>query len=118
MRVQTSIVERIWISRASPPVATRAVQLSPTEDGQTFEISIVEARYMNAQLILLAIAHVSVAKSAADVYACVEESPGRRVMADNAEVVCFEGPWMRSVGTMLARRSWPAASVCLYFCIP
>jgi hypothetical protein len=57
------------------------------------EMEIVGARYKNARLILLAIAHVSVARSAADVYACVEESPGRLVMADNPEVVCFEGAW-------------------------
>ncbi len=93
---QTDIVERIRINHDHPPYARVTMEAGPVHsDIQDIEIRTVGARYKNAQLILLAIAHVSVAKSAADVYACVEESPGRRVMADNPEVVCFEGSWTK-----------------------
>jgi hypothetical protein len=95
---QTDVVSRIRINHMYPPYDAVMVEAGSKDahDRETVNDAL-EARYQNAQLILLAIAHVSVAKSAADVYACVEESPGRRVMADNPDVVCFEGVWTRCV---------------------
>jgi hypothetical protein len=93
--LQTDLARRIWSNHERPPYTT--IQIS-TENVQRElvrkdEQDMVGARYSNAQLILLAIAHVSVAKSATDVYACVEETPGRWVLADNPDVACFSGSW-------------------------
>ncbi len=98
--LQTDLAWRIRSNHERPPYAT--IQIStPRENAQAAQLAIMQkdeqdmvgARYSNAQLILLAIAHVSVAKSATDVYACVEETPGRWVLADNPDVACFSVSW-------------------------
>ena len=94
--LQTDLTDRIRNNNDFPAFDTVTFSSHPMRaKAKTEAVKVVDARYDNACLILLAIAHVSVAKSAADVYACVEETPGRWVLADNPEVVCFEGSWTR-----------------------
>ena len=56
-------------------------------------LSLISARYTNAVLILLAMSHMTVAKSVAEVFSCQLEPSGVYVLTANPELACFQGEW-------------------------
>jgi hypothetical protein len=42
---------------------------------------------------LMVMSHMTIAKAVSDVYSCTEETPGRFVLADNPDIICFTGEW-------------------------